>query len=156
MTINIRLKNKSLFDKKESEKECTADLVKKFNIRIHAADLEVITRLGKLDGISRTQLIDKFINEIIYEFLKSLDSFEEYGLLIKAADKLNGVDPWVSPTKSWFSDMNRDAMLAGIDHDLNNRITSERSDLYRHMEKLLKQSTIFNQNSVKQKGVSDE
>lgn len=140
MKAIYRLKEKSFFSIKSVAKDGSQESLRKYNMRIHKADLQMIDELAKREGVSRSNLLNKLIYRIIENFLRSFDDFAEYTLLINTVDRINGVDALENPEGSWFSDIHNHAMYAAIHHDLHN--SQEKTDLYKKMMKTLQESQL--------------
>ena len=139
MSVRFRLKYEPSFKEDSSSKMSEPEVLRKFNIRVHENDLELIKRLAELCGVSRAQAINTIIENVIFDFLNNLGR-EECSLLIQTADEINGVSAWDTPEKSWFSNI----YSGSIQHDLNNDINchplsdlSSRSDFFMHLHGLI-------------------
>lgn len=130
--------------------------MKKFNLKLSNDDLNFIQFLANKDGNSRNKYLDKLIEDIIFDFLNSLE-VEEYILLIKFADYLNGVNTEKNMDKSWISELYPSTIPYDLIQDhLHNQAPlndlSERSDRYKIMFTKLKQSKLVTDFNAQLKG----
>lgn len=134
---------------------------KKFNLRLSNGDIDFIKFLSEKNGTSKNQIIDNLVEAVIKDFLSSLET-EEYILLIKIADSLNGVDTWNNMDLSWISNLYPSRIPEDqIHNDLYNQYAidnlKDRSETYKHMFTALASSKLSNDfNSKQLDGKSNE
>ncbi|HNI62664.1 MAG TPA: hypothetical protein PLF28_04280 [Agitococcus sp.] len=139
--------------KKPVEQNPTVETAKKFNLRLSKQDYEFIKFLASEERVSANEVLDDLISRIIFNFLDSLDASES-SLLIKVADRLNGVETLNlnNVDKTWLSNVfppyYDPAGLEAYGYNFHESITETLkspncSETYKHMFKSLQNSTAF-------------
>ena len=135
------------------EQNPTVETAKKFNLRLSKQDYEFIKFLASEERVSANEVLDDLISGIIFNFLNSLGASES-SLLIKVADRLNGVETLNlnNVDKTWLSNVfppyYDPAGLEAYGYNFHESITETLkspncSETYKHMFKSLQNSTAF-------------
>ena len=125
---------------------------KKFNLKLSKGDLDFLKFLSNKDGISRNQLIENLVENIIYDFLVSLET-EEYILLIKKADEFNSIDGFKNMKASWISNLYpsqipEEQIYCDLERNRAPIEMQDRSERYKKMFNLIKDSKLAKSNEV--------
>ena len=139
--------------KKPVEQNPTVETAKKFNLRLSKQDYEFIKFLASEERVSANEVLDDLISRIIFNFLESLDASES-SLLIKVADRLNGVETlnlnnvdktWLSNVfQPYYDTIGLEACGFKFHESITETLESPScSETYKHMFKTLQNSAAF-------------
>lgn len=162
-------KGKKAFKKTDIPVFTEAEELKKFNLKLSSGDLDLISFIANKHGISKNKILDEIVNSIILDFLSNLDR-NNYMLLVKMADLLNGVDTFSNIEASWISDLYPSSIRDDrMEHDLLNQkrdltdlsphagiAGDDRDETYKHMLNSILASKLLEEHSKQVKGDQSE
>ncbi len=125
MSLEITFDETKFIKPSEDEQKTNLPDFKKFNMRFHNLDLEIIDAIAKRDGTSRSQIINSFIEEILKTTLVDESNFDvaEISYIAQKVDKISGKRnfSWLE----WFANYRLDSLgylendVRGVKKDMN-------------------------------------